>query len=236
MKWSGFMLQLFIEAPVKWKPSPPARWPAALVNLHHMQLSCCAGKVRLNLDVGALAARAVAPAPAPHGAAGAEDVRDEMMLVEVPDGLGEGDEMIVTVGGRELIVIVPPGCRAGSTVELEVAPPSLIEDHENDDEEEENEEPPPSAWSEDTFVDIELPPDCEPGQEMEVEVAGSARPISFIVPKEGAAASPVRVLLPRTAPNGGSSMDPLTLPPPYPVDMTSASSSPWEALPHDGKI
>jgi len=110
------------------------------------------------------------------------DVNDVMLTVEIPAGLHAGDEMFVTVGGQELVVVLPSGCVAGSL--LQFAVPS----HQLD--------ALPATQPEQDFLDVELPPDCKPGEELQIDVEGSG-PLIFIVPDGLAGSMIVRVALPR---------------------------------------
>ena len=95
------------------------------------------------------------------------------VFVEVPAGLHAGHEMLVTFHQREHLVVVPPGCAAGDTLELTLP------------------EPAPEG-----FVNLELPPDCLPGTQMQVDIGDEGSALTFTVPLDCAAGSSVRVELP----------------------------------------
>jgi hypothetical protein len=96
---------------------------------------------------------------------------DGTVVVTVPEGLMPGDEMNVSAGDQEFVVVVPPGCFAGSAIEVALPPP----------------EPQGS------FMDVDLPPDCRPGDELTVDIDGTG-PVTFTVPDD--CQSPVRIALP----------------------------------------
>jgi hypothetical protein len=95
------------------------------------------------------------------------------MLVDVPAGLVAGDEMCVVAfeGEQELVVVVPPGCSGGDTIEVCVP-----------------------AVTTPGFVDVELPPSSRPGERVEVTIDGSI--VSFFVPEDCVPGSPVRIEIP----------------------------------------
>lgn len=99
---------------------------------------------------------------------------DATVVVTIPEGLQPGDEMAVAAGDQEFVVVVPPGCFAGSDLEVALPP----------------REPEAQGGS---FVDVELPPGCQPGDELTIDVDGTG-PITFTVPDD--CQSPVRLELP----------------------------------------
>ena len=101
------------------------------------------------------------------------------VVVEIPAGLEEGDEMVVAFGNDQFVVYVPPDCAAGS--EIEVSLPSR-------DARPSSEQPEAPL----SFIDVELPPSSKAGDALTVDT--STGPITFIVP-EGAGSS-VRIDLP----------------------------------------
>jgi len=160
------------------------------------------------------------------------------VLVEIPAGVGPGDEMLVQADEQEFVVVVPPGVCAGSM--LEVTIPAAD---------------PPATGSSPRFVEISVPPGRLPGDELIVEVAGS--PMSVLVPDWATAGAIVRVEVPPPARSSSSAGGELVatfggdmkedaciaaygarvqsgLPPPalhhpYPVDQPSAPAAPAAA-------
>ena len=94
--------------------------------------------------------------------------------VVIPDGCTAGSEMVVEVGGQELIVIVPDGCLAGDTIVVTAPPP-----------------PPPSTPGKqsiangDAFaasiLNVTVPDGCAGGSEIIVDVA-DGRSLNVVVP------------------------------------------------------
>lgn len=83
------------------------------------------------------------------------------VLVTIPDHLEPGSDLLVTHLDSEFTVVLPPGAFGGST--LEVVLPS---------------QPAPTM----RLVDVELPPGCQPGDEITVAGIDGAAPFTMLVP------------------------------------------------------
>ena len=108
------------------------------------------------------------------------DVTSGTMLVEIPEGLHAGEEMIVIAGDHEFSITIPPGCRAGSLIEVSLPDP----------------QPEPDGTfvqQSSQYAEVQLPPDCQVGDELQVELPQGL--ISFTVPEGSVPGTSIRIAL-----------------------------------------
>ena len=83
-------------------------------------------------------------------------MQESIVVVTVPAGVSPGEEMVVCVDGVDMVVVVPPGAESGSLMDVMI--PRKAEPATDG-----------SEGGRRHSVDIELPCECRPGDELVFE-------------------------------------------------------------------
>ena len=108
-------------------------------------------------------------------------MQESIVVVTVPAGVSPGEEMVVCVDGVDMVVVVPPGAESGSLMDVMI--PRKAEPATDG-----------SEGGRRGSVDIELPCECRPGDELVVDVNGAS--VVFRAPEDAKPGSVVCIELP----------------------------------------
>ena len=103
------------------------------------------------------------------------------IAVQVPAGVGPGQQFLVEYAGQRIGVTVPPGVAAGQQIQVQAPEP-----------------PAAGAGGGDTIqVDVEVPPGVQAGQQIEVQTPGGR--VRVAIPPGVAPGQKIRVQVPKPA-------------------------------------
>jgi len=119
------------------------------------------------------------------------------VVVNVPDGIYEGQEFLLEYEGQQLTVTCPDGCAAGDEINLEI--PAAM-----------GKENAPPAADGPRLVDVTVPDGCTAGMEFTVEFEGQS--FNITVPDGVNPGEPITVEVPAGADGGAVNASPVKSP------------------------